>query len=136
MIYILLIAGIILVIYGLIGLKNYDVPQKLKSNNLKTQSMSMEFENMLSSSIILGRLDAIENKLDELGSIAGRAQDNNIQGVIDKYSNTQLNIKYESIDDINKQIFKMKDYGNSVEEIADRLGIKKGEVLLRLGMRK
>jgi hypothetical protein len=134
MLYILLAAGIILLIFGLTGLNGSGMLKYHDNENLKTKNV--EFENILSSSIILERLNVIENKLDLLGSSISKPRSYDIENIIEKYGNTQLNINAENISDINMQIFSMKDNGMSVEKIADRLGIKKGEVLLRLGMRK
>lgn len=142
--YILLIIGIALIIYSIVGkLKEKDEP----NNPNRTDYYNGEdksFDNVLEQKIILERLDDIENKIDY---------------IYDKYKyienkKLELDIKNSDIfeddqheaeayaeakveeDIINKIIFKLKDEGADIEDIAQKTGMLKGEVLLRLGMRK
>ena len=129
--YILLIIGIALIIYGIVGkFKKKDEPIEL-DNTIKDNDEGKSFDSIFAQNIILDRLDDIENKIDY---IYDKYKDvENTDTLVDDQQEIK---KIDEEDTINKIIFKLKDGGADVEDIAQKTGMLKGEVLLRLGMRK
>lgn len=132
MAYILLIAGLLLVLYGI---KGYNVHEKTEAANRQgTQPSGGGFDDLLSGSIIIKRLDELENKVDKIASaIYGQTPE--------AYNNPETGSdivgqgEYDT-GDINMKIYMMKNGGMNIEEIAAATGLTKGEILLRLGMKK
>lgn len=130
--YILLVAGIVLVIYGLVGFKK----KGANINPVVDSSYRKDsFDMMVLGSDVIRRLEIIEEKIDKL------KKDREYSPVEEEYMieepvATQFNIKPEEVNDLNHQILRMQNDGMDVEEIANSLGLMKGEVLLRLGIKK
>jgi hypothetical protein len=125
MAYVLLIFGIALTIYGLIGMKISDKP-KIQSKD------GTEFDQLITSRMLLEKLDAIEEKLE---LIAGAENEENYNDMEYEEDSTADGEILEDMD-INRQIALMNEKGMSVETIAQKMGMLKGEVLLRLGLKK
>jgi hypothetical protein len=129
--YIIFSAGIILIIYAIIGLRR-------EGFNLKGLGGEMEggeFARVLSENLYIKRLDSIEKKLDTLLGIES-VEDKEAEGVPVEERNTQLNIRDIYLTEINREIYRMQSEGAGIEDIAARTGQTKGEILLRLGMKK
>ena len=129
--YILLIIGIALIIYGIVGkFKKKDEPIEL-DNTIKDNDEDKSFDSIFAQNVILERLDDIENKIDY---IYDKYKDvENTDTLVDDQQEIK---KIDEEDTINNIIFKLKDGGADIEDIAQKTGMLKGEVLLRLGMRK
>ncbi|KPU44708.1 hypothetical protein OXPF_17940 [Oxobacter pfennigii] len=154
--YIVFAVGIILIIIGVRGSQKRSEPvvekaaeeQEIPKPEFVFQVLGYEekFKEFLEESDIMYKLDTLEDKLDLLWSEIGRLKESRevkeeVKAIeetytIDHKENTQLKLNKDDLKDVNKQAALLKDEGLSVEEIADRLGILKGEVLLRLGMKK
>ncbi|HBM81485.1 MAG: hypothetical protein QME45_02500 [Clostridiales bacterium] len=119
--YILLSAGIILVVVGINGCRNS------KKNRTDKSKRDSKFQDYLSQDVIAERLDEIDEKIDTL--ISG------IEPYLEQ-ENKEVNTKVMDNDDINEKITELKNNGASIEEIAEKLNITKGEVLLRLGIKR
>lgn len=132
MIYIILIIGIILIIYGAIGSLR-DGQSRSVSDYRPAEPHS--FDDLLSSRLIIQRLDGIEEKIDRLHDEYAKIRPKTIES-INEVNDTQINLRKQVFDDLNRQIYIMKSEGMDIEEISNKLGILKGEVLLRLGMKK
>lgn len=127
MVFVILAAGIILIILGIMrgSIESNDLPEEDKDNTL--------FDNVLSDNLVLQRLDGIDEKLLKLEDAAAKVQD--MVSAINS-GIVMSSISDSDVMDVNQQINLLKSKGLNVEEIAAALGIKKGEVLLRLGMKK
>jgi hypothetical protein len=124
----------------------------------KLSLMEMRIEEIENSLILLGQ-DLAENKIKSIKVIEEREMnqivnlkevetinevnedlyivDNNISTQQDEDSHT--NIENNTVigeNDTNKVIYELFDSGKSVDEIAEILRVGKGELLLRLGLRK
>jgi hypothetical protein len=138
--YIILIIGIALIVYGMVGeFREKDDTAQLAqpimtagtSGSNKDNNEDKSFDSIFAQNIILDRLDDIENKIDY---IYDKYKDvENTDTLLDDQQEIK---KIDEEDTINKIIFKLKDGGADVEDIAQKTGMLKGEVLLRLGMRK
>lgn len=127
MVYVILAAGIILIILGLRGdiLRHEVLPEKANDDTA--------FDNVLSDNLVLQKLDSIDEKLLELKSemdaVKGAVSAINMAAVADDGPELEAM-------DVNQQVTVLKNKGLNIEEIAAILGVKKGEILLRLGMKK
>lgn len=128
MVYILLLTGIVLIVYGLLGTLNNQVFESPKAPAFS------EFDSLLTDNLILEKLNGIEEKIDELENSIERLRDKKEENKSE--NTTQFNLGKEYLNDTNREVFILDREGQSVEEIASKLGITKGEVLLRLGMKK
>lgn len=142
MAYVLLIIGIILIIYALkTTSKNKEIIIE-DTVNIEVRDNGL-FDSVFQSSEVLRRLDSISEKIDLLSTVIDSNQNSNydlkrIEDLVHSHK-TQLNITQEDMsnnNDINKKIKKLRNEGMGIEEIANEVGLMKGEVLLRLGMKK
>jgi len=139
MAYILLIAGIILIIYGFTGCLR-------DSNTDYADTVSTEvhdkgaFDSVLQNIEVLRKLDVINEKIDTLSTLVGRSMTQSIAQYEDAPSkNRDMDFAGDTsaaASSLNERIISLKNQGKDIEEIASELGLMKGEVLLRLGMRK
>lgn len=132
MTYILLIAGLLLVLYGIKGYKRHEKTGPVIEQ--KIQSPGGGFDDLLSGSIIIKRLDELENKMDKMAS-AIYSRNTGICDNPEGDDSMSGQGKYDT-GDINMNISMMKRDGMEIEEIAAVTGLTKGEILLRLGMKK
>ena len=138
MAYLLLAIGIGLVIYALKGIDAENNPKAQDKKNMPSSQEDL-FGQMLFQREVLQRLDAIEEKLISGGR--GDIRDGSQQFYI--YNQKTLekdgeksNNHEPSLEDLNEKIRAMKNEGADIEEISEKLGIMKGEILLRLGIKK
>lgn len=125
--YIFLAAGIILVIVGstrILSQKNKDCNNPLAE--------AEPFENIFSDDLILQKLNSIE---DRLQIIEDRIEKPSLS-IEDSSDNAVQCPEDDDGSDINSQIAMMMGRGFTVDEISEKYGITKGEVLLRAGLKK
>lgn len=118
--YVFLAAGVILIFLG------SRIMSAQKNNKVDTITQVPEpFERMLSSDLILQKLNNIEDRLGVIeDSIGSRIED------------AKEDIKNNADSDINSKIAHMMENGFTVDEISEKYGITKGEVLLRAGLKR
>lgn len=131
MIYIILAAGMALAVYGVMGLRQKDMGYISETEPVVNRD---QFREILIGSEIVHRLETIEEKIDALGSMSIHHAEDTV--VYNEPVRTQFNVKPEEVNDLNRRILRMKNDGMDIEEIASSMGIMKGEVLLRLGMKR
>lgn len=151
MLYILVVIGLIMIYIGLKFEKKTNSKETISSfipgnadiEKLKELEQSIKY---LSARIddIEGALLILDDKMYKVNSISedttskkdSLKQENNneIKNMENKFEEI-LEENYKK-KDINKSIYKLYDSGKSIEEIASELRIGKGEVSLRLGLRK
>lgn len=125
--YVLLAAGIVLIVLG------SRIINARKSNTEKsTAAVPESFENMFSSDLILQKLNNIESRLNTIEDNIKPAND--IRATNDDILYEDLKNNVDS--DINSKIAEMKENGFTVDEISEKYGITKGEVLLRASLKK
>jgi hypothetical protein len=129
--YIIFSAGMILIIYAIIGLRREGFDDK----SSKGEMGGGEFARVLSENLYIRRLDSIEKKLDALLGTE-KAEEEEVMETPPEERNTQLNIRDIYLTEINREIYRMQNEGAGIEDIAARTGLTKGEILLRLGMKK
>lgn len=126
--YILLAAGIVLIIFG-----SRKLSASKNDEENSTIASSEPFEKMFSGDLILKKLDDIESRLNNI-------EDRIIKPVGDvREINDDIiykDLKDNVDEDINSKISEMKENGFTVDEISEKYGITKGEVLLRAGLKK
>jgi len=128
MVYILLLIGIALIVYGFLGTLNNQEFESPKA------PISSEFDSLLTDNLILEKLNGIEGKIDGLENSIERLKYKKEESKVENA--TQFYLGKEYLNDTNREVFILDREGHSVEEIASKLGITKGEILLRLGMKK
>lgn len=141
--YILIIFGLILIY---LSTKNNSTNVNDNNDNKFSNVLEVEIINteitMLKNQYIeiLNRIEEIESSLILLKDQIERKNNN----CLDNKSNcdeNNVNITSEIYDncieeDINSKIFQLSDEGKDLDEICSSLKLGKGEVLLRLGLRK
>lgn len=142
MVYVILALGIICVFFGIKGLNKADKTSPAAEETGKKD----DFTAYLSDSMLLKKLDSIEEKLDLLCADANTdasdigeipEPDSSEISETDSHDSDDSYDSYESSkEDINEKIAAMRDKGAAVEDIASCFGMTKGEVLLRLGMKR
>lgn len=128
MVYIIFAAGVILFIYGLMGMHTKELPKDIGDNSHKG------FDSMVSDNLLIIKIGELENKLTDIENFLHRLEYNKDDAKNENI--TQINIKKEYLNDMNREIFILNSEGMSVEDISEKLQITKGEVLLRLGLKK
>lgn len=146
MAYILLIAGIICIFLGIKGFRtgNSEYMDSEKKNagmgqEQKKNENTGKFSGYLENTMLLQKLNSMEEKIEWLCSMEESRQDAAAHqgGTADNYKDDmQMDLFIDDVSGINKQVLNMKNQGMTVEEIGVKLGMTKGEVLLRLGMGK
>lgn len=131
--YVILIVGLILIY---ISLKN-------SSNH---QEREMNFHNILNKEINKDEISELKKTISELTIRVEEIEkailllgDREIKDTSDVEIKESKNVKRSltaSHNDKNSQIYKLYDEGKSIEEICSILNMGKGEVLLRIGLRK
>lgn len=135
--YILIIIGLILIYLGL----RFEIKKQGKTGFKSTLSKNLEnneIDNLKESiEYISARIDNIENEITLLDNkivfLENEDKDIYENKTIDK-DETQNTPK--EMEETNLKIYKLYDSGKSIEEISSILRIGKGEVSLRLGLRK
>lgn len=141
--YILIIIGLVLIYLSLRfeikkdnnGFKNV-LSKSIENNEFDELKKALEY--------IPARLDNIENEITLLDSKVNLLEDEfkKINNAIKSFNNKEEAItnseteKNNDIEKTNLTIYKLYDSGKSIEEISSILRIGKGEVSLRLGLRK
>lgn len=144
--YILIIIGLILIYLGL----RFDIKKQEKGEFKNALSKSLEnneFDEFKKGiGYMSSRLDNVENEITLLNSNINFLENEFKKATedIEFYKNRENktivkdetnNIPIE-MEKINLKIYKLYDSGKSIEEISSILRIGKGEVSLRLGLRK
>lgn len=125
--YVIFTAGILLIIWG-----SRRICSKKDDREKDDAAVSEPFEKVFSGDLILKKLNDIESRLDIIEKSVkpegdkGEIVDNTL------YQNLKNNVEK----DINSKIAEMKENGFTVDEISEKYGITKGEVLLRAGLKK
>lgn len=136
MVYFILVAGIVLIFLGIRkdNGKAEATAEKAGGEAEYEVKTDGQFESLLSENLLLMRLDNIDKRLSSMeDAIKMGRKDKEDNGTSMGEFNPGI---FSETDDINTKIAALKSDGMSVEEIASKLNITKGEVLLRLGMRK
>lgn len=132
MVYVILIAGIVLIICSFI--RNNSIKGRAAEEDIGLESSGpVQFEGMLNENLMLKKLDSLEEKLVYMEEAFEELKDK----IADSTPGIEnIEIDTNNLKDTNTRILVLKDKGLNVEEIASILGLTKGEVLLRLGMKK
>ncbi|TDT50591.1 hypothetical protein EDD71_1268 [Fonticella tunisiensis] len=131
--YVILIVGLILIYISL-------------KNNSNHQEREMNFHNILNKEINKDEISELKKTISELTIRVEEIEkailllgDREIKDTSDVEIKESKNVKRSltaSHNDKNSQIYKLYDEGKSIEEICSILNMGKGEVLLRIGLRK
>lgn len=155
MIYIIVILGLILIYFGLKRDDNQGEKKffnKIFSDVYKKDDIEYIKEEL---NYILNRIDDIDKSISNLTEMSNLNNENSIESnspnfseilnlnltkdtndSIDNSLNEESANKNSKVNEINETIYNMYDSGKSIEEISSTLRIGKGEVSLRLGLRK
>lgn len=139
MAYIVLIVGILLVFYGANGLKH---EKNTFEKHFDASLKNNDFKDILSQDVIIKRLDELDMKIEKISSeieeMHREADEEDIMEVQDMRDENETDAFEKEADalDINEKIAAMHKSGMGIDEIASKLDMGKGEVLLRLGIRK
>lgn len=145
MTFILIILGFVLIY---LSIRNSKTPNRDDSNsefsNILNDRIFNEDIDLLKSQFneILNRIENLENSMVLIDSqmknyINFPVEDKNIPDSIDDSSNISVNSFDNYMEkDLNSLIFQLSDEGKDLEDICSTLKLGKGEVLLRLGLRK
>lgn len=130
MAYFLFVAGVLLIILSIrISLKR---PENIMHTD-GTLIDDGQFEDIFTGSVVSGRLEKMDERLSSLENIMSELRD--ILGSVAAGMDS-VSVPDSEPGDINARVQNLKKKNLSAEEIASTLGITKGEVLLRLGMKK
>ncbi|GFR35580.1 DUF6115 domain-containing protein [Thermobrachium celere] len=142
---VLIIIGILLIIYSLKLNDNSSFNNENYQNNFKTIIEYYEENNDIKNKIIEleenityinENILALNLLIEEINNKLNLTADNN--RVIDKnHSSYNKELKQESdTNKLNEKILQLYNSGMSIEEISSKLRIGKGEVLLRIGLKR
>ena len=125
--YLLLAAGVIFMALGSAKIKN-----RGKDAPVNEIPKREPFDNALSSEIILQKLDGIESRLD----IIEKELSFSAEGAEEDGSSKIQPPRMDDNVDINSSIAGMLKDGFRVDEVSEKYGVTKGEVLLRAHLKE
>lgn len=142
---VLIIIGILLIIYSLKLNDNSSFNNENYQNNFKTIIEYYEENNDIKNKIIEleenityinENILALNLQIEEINNKLNLTADNN--RVIDiNHSSYNEELKQENdTNKLNEKILELYNSGMSIEEISSKLRIGKGEVLLRIGLKR
>lgn len=156
MVYVLLIIGLALIYFSLksgktsAGVKNFStvLQSNINTNELEKvtrelKDLSDRIENIEASLLLINEKlhfnSALDNTFDTNGNINSAETINQRPDTI--LNNEQLKVaetasQLNDTKTINDTLYKMYDEGRSLDEISSITRVGKGEILLRLGLRK
>ncbi len=151
MIYILVVIGLALIYIGLKFDKrshnkeqfrsfipgNADI-DKLKELEESVKYLSIRMDDVESALLIIDdRMYEIKCMCEDIDSKENKLKNENIKELSSIEKKVEKSTEeLENKNDINNIVYNLYDSGKSIEEIASQLRIGKGEVSLRLGLRK
>lgn len=151
MIYILVVIGIALIYIGLkFDKRSHNKEQirsfipgnadigKLKELEESIKYLSIRMDDVESALLIIDdKMYEIRCMLADINSKENKLKDENIKELSSKGKKVEKSTEeLANKNDINNRVYNLYDSGKSIEEIASQLRIGKGEVSLRLGLRK
>lgn len=140
--FLLIIIGIVIILIS-VRLKPAKEVQDPFNNVLNERIADLEIETLKNRySDLLQRIEILEESIILIDNkVDSQGESKNTLEVDQEEIQTEPKISLKSSDnidevDINGLIYKLEDEGKSLDEICSELTLGKGEVLLRLGLRK